>query len=383
MSDVRSLPKFNGTDFTVWKTIMLAHLTAQGKEQVISQNYPIVNPKATADQKAEMLEEIESFKQNDDEVKSLLFITIDIKIVKQVMNLHTSKDIWERLISIHEQKSSAIKIMKQKEFFASRLRKEENMSDYVARAELLHSQLQECGVTGIDTNSLMNTIISGLPSSYQSFITNWTDREENRQTMDELIARLMSEEMIINKYRKKDRFESVHVATTNSKGKNAKKIGQKSTKHSDTTKTPYCVICRKKGHIKTHCPKYDPNYTPKKKSQDTKTPTKEVNQKSGKADKNEDKSANQKENYDEDLIAEESNLSEQPTSSWIIDCGSSRHMTNSRSDFVSYEKLDPPRIVKFGGSQTAEGIGFGRVKIISLVNNERRTGITSINPLPY
>lgn len=122
-----------------------------------------------------------------------------------------------------------------------------------------------------------------------------------------------------------------------------------------------------------NCSKFDPNYKNKKQNQNKsdKQSAKDDNkaEKSKKDDQNKKDKNNHNYDYDdEDCVAEEeSNLIECSQSRWIIDCGSTCHMTNDKSDFVSYTKLDDPRKIKFGGQECGLGIGLGRVKVISVV----------------
>lgn len=227
----RSLPRFNGEDFPVWKTIVKAHLIAIRMYEVVIDNYPTpygARENVSNEIKEERLEEIDTFKSKDDHVMSLLLLSLEPKYVKQVMSCHTSRDMWERLSSLHEQSSRAVQSVKRRQFNLLKLGKNESISDYIARAEYLYGQLQDIGVKGLEESGLVDQIVCGLPAQYHSFISNWDDREEGRKTLNDLISRLTAEELSIHRFfrTEKPKEESAMVAST-SKGDKNNKSGSK------------------------------------------------------------------------------------------------------------------------------------------------------------
>lgn len=115
MNQSVSIPKFDGKDISVWKAQMEALLVAKGLGDVILHSRPRNTtdeakvPQVTLDQK--------SYDEKDRQAKSMLLLGLDSKHCKLVLQCTGSKEIWKRLSALHELRSSASKMVLQKEFF--------------------------------------------------------------------------------------------------------------------------------------------------------------------------------------------------------------------------------------------------------------------------
>lgn len=167
-------------------------------------------------------------------MRSWLLLALDNNIAKLVIKCKTSKEIWDRLEILHEQKSDANKVVLQKEFFDMHLMKGEDIQSYIARTESLHAKLEDIGVK-LDEGTLVSKIVSGLSRKYINFMSDWSRRESKRQTLVELIASLTAEDQLINSF-KNTSIENAMVAKDSGNKKNNFKKGQfnkaKSTKTS-------------------------------------------------------------------------------------------------------------------------------------------------------
>lgn len=174
--------------------------------------------------------------------------------------MHNPLELYSlRVIPESEEGAISVTNLLVKEFFALRLKKDESISDFMVRVEFLFGQLEDMVVTEVDQATLIDTIICGLPS-YQAFMSSWNDHPDERQTFNELIGRLIAEQLQVNKYQKKSKIENALVASTSRKQTKGK------PRHKGKKKS-YCFICKSKEHFMTDCSKFDPNYK-SKKSQD-------------------------------------------------------------------------------------------------------------------
>lgn len=180
------LPKYEGRDFPVWKAQVQAYLNSINKAQCLSNNKPRRIIQGTDEQKEARQAEITNFLAEDVMVKSLLLLSLDTKTARQVLACETSKEIWDRLCSTQQHKSSASKIVSQQRFFNIKLRYEESIRDYVSRAEYAFNQMVDAGAKGHNEDTLMETIIAGLPHIYTAFIRSWSLLDD----LNELIGRL-------------------------------------------------------------------------------------------------------------------------------------------------------------------------------------------------
>lgn len=93
MCDERTLiKKFDGQDFSVYKAQMEAFLNAEDLGETIKQRITPITK----------LEDVPNVQKKELQVKSILLISLDQKYAKLVLSCETSYDIWQKLITTHE-----------------------------------------------------------------------------------------------------------------------------------------------------------------------------------------------------------------------------------------------------------------------------------------
>lgn len=260
------LPIFDGEDFSVWKSQVEAYLIAKEKFFVLESDSPrrYAEGKATPEQVAAKEASIMAYAKADKQVKSLLILALDRKHAKQVMTCTTAKQLWDRLVSMHQQKSEANQILLQQQFFTLKLKRDENVRDYIARAEYIYGQLKNFGVATFNEQILVNTIVAGLPGPYFTFMSYWAKLQKEEQRLPKLIAQLSAEEQLVNKF-KKPTEEHAFVAESRTKSNRDKKPGKG------------CWICGDEGHMKKDCPKRSSEADDQKDKDQDKGKTKDKN----------------------------------------------------------------------------------------------------------
>lgn len=175
MADKLQIQKFDGQDFAVWKCQMEALIIARDCGEAL---LPI---KTETDKNA--------YLKKDNLARSLLLLSLDNKHCKLVIQYRTAREIWEKLNEVHEKKSSASKLMMQREFFDLHMNENEKAEDYVSRAEYLYGQMRDVGVQGIDEATLVSKVVNGLPKRFMNFISNWSNVGPNEQKLSALLPR--------------------------------------------------------------------------------------------------------------------------------------------------------------------------------------------------
>ena len=226
----------------------------------------------------------------------------------------------------------------------------------MSRAEYLYGQLRDVGVNSVDEATLVGKIVSGLPRKYMSFMSNWSSTDPKKQTINELLPRLMAEEKLMQKFqRKPEGLALVGESSDKSKSKNknnknnkqSQNKSNKSRKKNDK-KQFKCYHCHEVGHIRKECPE----------------------RKNG--TKNDEKSEVCEEKLKEaTAIVAESYFSES-CAEWILDSGASEHMSFERQSFRNYVIVDPPRLVRFGNHQYAQGVGIGDIPVRASLSDGRQ-----------
>ena len=68
-------------------------------------------------------------------------------------------------------------------------------------------------------------------------------------------------------------------------------------------------------------------------------------------------------------VCTEAMTAEIKSSDWFVDNGATKHVTNQRDIFVSFEKFDVPHIVTAAGGESIPAVGKGTVEVLSFVSN--------------
>lgn len=309
-----NVSKFDGSDFAVWRAQMLAMFTAKGLDSVLKVEKPLGG--TTDENKTELA----NYLRIERQARPLLLLALDNKHAKLVLKCETTKEMWNKLSTIHEQASSANKLILQKQFFELQMKNEETVQDFVSRAEYLYGKLQDIGVNSIDESTVVSKIVTGLTKRYLNFMSNWSNMSPADQTLEKLLPRLMNEEALISKFEKTDTGDAL-IANNSKEFKG---------KRNERTRKPSgrCFICKQEGHWKNECPK--------------------KNEHEGTA-----------------MIAESEANFTSTNKDWIIDSGASEHMTFDRDSYVSYKPLQTTRLVRFGNNENGKGIGIGDIKVKS------------------
>lgn len=296
-----------------------------------------------------------TYAKKDNMARSLLLLSLDNKHCKLVIQYKTSKEIWEKLNEVHEKKSSASKLMMQREFFDLRMNDNEKAEDYVARAEYLYGQMKEVGINSIDE---VSKVVNGLPKRFLNFISNWSNIPAHEQKLSILSPRLMAEELLHLHFKRPESGSALvgeHSRTTkkfnkpkpdfdpnkNKQGANSgnyKKGGKKQVKK--------CYLCNQNGHWRPECPL--------KSAIDAAIRNSSNDISSSRTNKKDHKSG---------AIVAEVNKFFGKSNEWIVDSGATEHMSFNRGSFTDYEVLGRPKTVKFEDDSYGEGIGFGTVNV--------------------
>lgn len=306
--------KFDGKDFGVWRIQIRSLLESFNSDHVLTQDLPDEENKI---QRA-------NFETVDKKVRSILFLAIDNKYVRNVINCKTSKEIWTKLESIYAQKSQVSKTMLHQQFFDASMRRGESVTDYVSRIEYLVSQLADVGLEKSE-EEVVGRIVSSLGDRYSSFTSSWIATDSAHQTLENLTTRLLAEEQLQSK--QKPSTSALNVASKSRQKKSTKPNLDKGKKRlskeefADLMSKSSCHVCHQKGHWKKNC-------------LNAKTNVKVAGA----------------------LITDTS--SEDNRDAWVLDTGATDHMSNDKRNFFNYRDLKEPVTVRYGDGRHGLGVGI-------------------------
>lgn len=161
------------------------------------------------------------------------------------MNCETAKDMWKKLHSVFDMKSDESLSLIQKEFFEFRWNPAGNVAQHVSKLEQMASKMRALGGE-IPTSMLITKILSTLPSRFNHFHSAWDSTDEAKKTVENLTARLMTEELRMQEKNEPKASTVALFSTMNLKTNSSKK-----PTYTDGKKKTGCFTCGKKDHKMT------------------------------------------------------------------------------------------------------------------------------------
>lgn len=116
------LMTFRGEDFNEWKAQAEMSLRAKELWFVMEGTRPRRVIQGTPEQIEKADAAIARFDQADVQAKDILLNALNNRHAKLVLNCRLAKEMWARLVSVHDQRSAASLIIRQREFFEIRMK---------------------------------------------------------------------------------------------------------------------------------------------------------------------------------------------------------------------------------------------------------------------
>lgn len=324
------LQQFDGTDYLVWSSLTEAVLTAKGLGAVLGPKPEDANDG--------------TWMKNDREARAIILLSVNRDILKGIVHLGTSKEIWAKLKQLHLQKSESNKIQLQQDSYNTRMESGAKISEFVSKMEYIACQLRDFG-EDISESALIAKIVRGLPAEYKHFMSAWLGTADTERTFDKLLSRLLAEEAILEEAEVK---ESVALNARVHKNSVAKRDKKRDKREIE------CYHCHKKGHYKRDCRKRQRDEQSSKKGEESPQAS---NNGKGKA-------------LTARILSAEA-FSQSDDQSWCLDTGASRHMTMHREWMDNYKEFKQPVPVRVGNNEIIYGKGSGTIDAISYVGNQR------------
>lgn len=314
-------------NWNIWKFQMTVLLRGQGWLDIVEGR--TVKPENATDRNA--------WETKDAKAQTLLVTRMSEDVMLHLVTCTTAFEMWKKLLSIYEQKSETSIHIIQQRFFQFKYEKGTEMSVFLSKIQEIQNQLKQLGEEVSDKFAITKVLMS-LPSEYKHFVSAWESAPEDKQTFDNLVARLLIEE---ERLKEKDSTppSSAFVAKRNFKCYKCGKSGhfqsdcpsnRDSEKKVNDNK---CFYCGKIGHYKAQC-RF-------KRSKDNK------------------KMSNA-------FIVSDSVHKQYEESKWLIDSGASEHMCRDRSLFSSFQSVTQKSVI-VGNGAAISVLGYGQMAV--LVNN--------------
>ena len=371
-SDLKSISKFNGQNFQLWKFQIRAALVAhdllgivEGRDLKPTQANPATDENTT---------QIQAWTKKNAKDMFYLSSTMEYSQLEYLVTCLSAHEMWKKLSEIHEQKSASNKLAMTTKFHEHRMSPGDSIAQHFAKLENMANQLKDIGEAVSDI-MIMAKIISTLPTKFNAFVSAWDSVPTESQNLTNLRERLLREQARMTSADDADKaFAAMSISK---KGNGNHHRDDKKEREKSLT----CNFCKRQGHIARYC------YA-RKRAQ--------------KKDKSLDGNSNARPNGDEPanftafIVSKNSNgidlvnanivdtqtheffreLNEKDC--WLLDSGASRHMSWHMSWHQEwFAELTPcnNEYVYLGDGRKLEIKGDGKIPIMRLVDNELFEGI--------
>lgn len=231
MSDdnlLKTVKKFDGSNFQAWKFRLNTILVAHAMQDVVNGTRAMPADAGSDAGK----------KWVKDNAKAMCFMSSSVKDsqLECLLNCTTAKEMWDKLCRIHEQKSEANKLLLLQKFHGYRMDLNESVVQHVSCIQNMATQLTDVGEAVSDA-AIIAKVLGSLPSRYNALQTAWDSVPVENQSLENLLERLIKEE----KKLEGDEDVTSALAAVSLGGKAKKNIaasaGKNSAKSRDSDKT--------------------------------------------------------------------------------------------------------------------------------------------------
>lgn len=246
--------------------------------------------------------------KRDVKAQKIIATSVVDEALLHIMSCETSKEMWDKLHSVYEQKSESSVHLLLERFYSFSKDPNDDMAAFFSKLDEIVQQLKDLGEQ-ISERQLITKVLRILPQELSHFSSAWDSTAAGERTLLKLRERLMVEEMRISKANEVNDTQPTAFSM-----RAAKSVKKKIVK---------CYECGVEGHFKRNCPNL-------KMNESTKT-----------------------------MFAFSAISS--IASDWFLDSGATYHVCNNKRLMSNYDPFDTERSVKVGNGSSMDALGVGDV----------------------
>lgn len=306
-------------NWNVWKFQVRVVLNSFGLLEVTN---------GTTPRPADDSKDLPKWLEKDAKAQSIIVTRLAERVIAHVVNCNTAAEIWCKLHSVYELKSSASIHLLQQKFFGYSYLPGSTMGEHISQLQDIAKRLLDLGQK-IDDRMLITKILMSLPEEFRHFISAWESVEESKQTLNDLTARLLLEEQRLG--------ERVATGTSTMDRNTAFAARAPSHRHRFEKKEKsyekqvdkVCYFCKKPGHFIRQC-------------------RFRINKEKIK-------------NNNAFVVCAMVGLCD--SEDWIMDSGATHHLCKSKELFYNYVELKQPEDIILGDGRVILARGKGDIKL--------------------
>lgn len=274
---------------------------------------------------------LKTWKRKDVKARRAISTACGREAALQIMNCETAAEMWSTLKSNFEQASKSNILFMQQKYYAFTKDADDSISVFIAKLMEIVQQLRD-QKESISESMVMTKILMSLPAEYNHFHSAWESTNSDEQTMSNLRARLLAEELRLKAQGKVESVEALVARLTLSKRGNTRRStssrGQDNKKAKGDKPRGKCFGCGEGGHWKRDCPK------------------------------NKEKPSKKDDNHSStDAFVCHASTHGGDRDMWILDSGASDHMSHRRDWFSNFTALSASVTIGNGEQIAVQGKG--------------------------
>lgn len=169
--------------------------------------------------------------------------------VVSVLVCSAAKEMWDKLITVHEQKSASNVGALTQRFYSYKMGPTDTAIQHVSAIQNMARQLIDLGER-ISDAAVIAKVLSSLTPKFNVFRTAWDSMDPARQTITYLLERLLREDS--NDSEDGDTASALAV-TRQSGSRDCARSKEKDTKKKKSKKNIECFRCQEMGHYASQC----------------------------------------------------------------------------------------------------------------------------------
>lgn len=260
--DIKTIEKLaKAEDFDMWKFHVLIIMKSENLYGLLDGSDELKET-MSAEQKKE-------WHRSDAKAQRIILMSIAKEAKLHVTTCGTAYEMYKKLSAVYEKTQDQQKCTVLQEFFGLKYNKQDGLSVHVSKIQSIAFKLNNMKA-GVDEAMVMSKILNTLPDEYRYFSSAWESATPSERTLDNLISRLLCEEVRINGETKVEHenvaFKATltcfkcrktgHIARNCNVG-NKRTMGREDANQKGTsqgeTKTNRCKICKKNNHLEADC----------------------------------------------------------------------------------------------------------------------------------